>query len=136
MVILERTVIRDLIQTRDGTTYFMEKISDIHLRYDLGGDPPLIGRSAPDFEFEDDRRLGDLLHGGKGVLIDFSENQTFAGLIQARTNRLQYLVARAKDTKGLTAALIRPDGFVAWATEGGPDMQEATSSVERWFGRA
>ena len=35
-----------------------------------GGDHPLIGRSAPDFEFEDGARLGALLHDGKGLLLD------------------------------------------------------------------
>ena len=55
------TVIRDLIATKDGTNYFVEKISGVSMRYDLGGEHPLTGRSAPDFELEDGTRLGDLL---------------------------------------------------------------------------
>lgn len=47
------SVIRDLIQTRDATTYFVEKISGMSMRYNLGTDHPLVGCSAPDFEFED-----------------------------------------------------------------------------------
>ena len=45
------------------------------MRYNLPGDHPLIGRSAPDFEFEDGTRLGDLLHEGKGVLLDLADSK-------------------------------------------------------------
>ena len=44
-------IVRDLIETRDGATYFAERVWGVSLRYDLGGDHPLMGRSAPDFEF-------------------------------------------------------------------------------------
>ena len=54
------SVIRDLMQTREGTTFFVGKISGMLMRYNLPGDHPLIGCSAPDFEFEDGTRLGDL----------------------------------------------------------------------------
>ena len=66
------SVIRDLLQTRDATTYFAEKISGMSMRYNLPGDHPLIGCSAPDFEFEDGTRLGEHLHNGKGLLLDFA----------------------------------------------------------------
>jgi hypothetical protein len=36
-------VVRDLIDTRDGTSYFMEKIAGASLHYDLPGDHPLVG---------------------------------------------------------------------------------------------
>jgi 2-polyprenyl-6-methoxyphenol hydroxylase-like FAD-dependent oxidoreductase len=130
------SVIRDLIQTREGTTYFVEKISGIWVRYDLGGDHPLIGASAPDFEFEDGTRLGALLHDGKGLLLDLAENEELQTLGQVWKDRLKYVAAKAKDNKGLAAVLVRPDGFVAWVAESEPDASEAKSSIERWFGRA
>ena len=43
-------IIRDLIETRDGATYFAERVWGVSLRYDLGGSHPLVGRSVPDFE--------------------------------------------------------------------------------------
>jgi hypothetical protein len=51
-------VVRDLIDTRDGATYFAERVWGISLRYDLGGGHPLVGRSASDFELADGRKLG------------------------------------------------------------------------------
>jgi 2-polyprenyl-6-methoxyphenol hydroxylase-like FAD-dependent oxidoreductase len=128
------SVIRDLIQTKEGTTYFAEKVSGIGVHYNLGGDHPLIGRSAPDFEFEDGTRLGALLHDGKGVLLDLAQSKEFSALGQTRKERLKYVSANAKDSKGLTALLVRPDGFVAWATESGPDSSAAEQAIARWFG--
>ncbi len=41
---------RDLITTRNGTTYFAERVWGASLRYDLGEAHPLMGRSCPDIE--------------------------------------------------------------------------------------
>jgi hypothetical protein len=128
------SVIRDLMQTQQGTTYFVTKISGISMRYDLGGDHPLVGCSAPDFEFDDGARLGELLHDGKGLLLDFAESKKLCSLSQGRKGRLKCVSARAKDSKGLTAMLVRPDGFVAWVAESEPDVSAAEKSIERWFG--
>ena len=43
-------IIRDLIHTRDGATYFAGRVWGVSLQYELGGSHPLVGRSAPDFE--------------------------------------------------------------------------------------
>src|SRR5262249_25835230 len=51
-----QAIIRDLIETRNGTTYFAERVWGVALRYDLGGSHPLVGRSVPDFELVDGTR--------------------------------------------------------------------------------
>lgn len=129
-------VIRDLIDTKDGTNYFMEKISGVSLRYDLGGGHPLVGRSAPDFELTDGRRLGDLLHDGRGLLLDLTAGDCLQGLCKGRENRLQFVSCGAKEDKGVTALLVRPDGFVAWATDAEPDIAGVETAIQRWFGAA
>ncbi len=58
------SIIRDLIDTRDGASYFAERVWSVSLRYDLGGGHPLVGRNAPDFELVDGRKLGELLKEG------------------------------------------------------------------------
>jgi 2-polyprenyl-6-methoxyphenol hydroxylase-like FAD-dependent oxidoreductase len=128
------SVIRDLIQTKDATSYFVSKMSGMSMRYNLPGDHLLIGCSAPDFEFEDGTRLGELLHDGKGLLLDFTEARELYALGQTRSERLKYASAKVKDNMGLTALLVRPDGFVAWATESIPDAIAAAESIEYWFG--
>lgn len=132
-------VIRDLIQTRDGATYFVDKISGASLRYNLPReegteDHPLIGRSAPDFEFADSTRLGSYLHEGNGVLVDFTGSSELRTLAERRGAQVKYLSATTSDSKGLTAMLVRPDGFVAWATEAAPSAVAADASMMRWFG--
>jgi hypothetical protein len=127
-------VIRDLMQTREATTYFVGRVSGMLMRYNLPGDHPLIGCSAPDFEFEDGTRLGVLLHDGKGLLLDLVEHRELQVLGQKWKERLKYVSAKAKDSKGLTAMLVRPDGFVAWAADSEPNLSAAEESIERWFG--
>jgi hypothetical protein len=34
----------------------------------------------------------------------------------------------------LSAVLIRPDGFVAWASDSEPDKQSIRQAVALWFG--
>ena len=128
------SVIRDLMRTREGTSYFVEKISGISLRYNLGCDHPLIGYSAPDFEFEDGTRLGALLHDGRGLLLDLEESEGLRALGGSWNGNLKYVSAKAKDNKGLSALLVRPDGFVAWATDAEPNVSVAEASIEHWFG--
>jgi hypothetical protein len=115
-------------------SYFVEKISGVLLRYDLPGDHPLVGPSAPDFEFEDGSRLGPLLQDGTGLLLDFAAKGELRTLSQRWPGRLKYAHAQAKDSTGLTALLLRPDGFVAWAADTDPNLMALEDTICRWFG--
>ena len=127
-------IIRDLIDTRDGATYFAERVWGISLRHDLGDANPLVGRSAPDFELVGGTRLGELLRAGKGVFLDFGIRATFQTLATRWAGRIDYVASDAKDRLGLTAVLVRPDGIVAWAAEAATDPDEAARAASRWFG--
>jgi 2-polyprenyl-6-methoxyphenol hydroxylase-like FAD-dependent oxidoreductase len=105
-----RNVVADLCDTTTGTTYFVKKISGVWQHYDLPGDHPLIGRSAPDLVFADGSRLADHLHAGKGLLLDSSTEDSL----------------RCAEQPDL---LVRPDGIVVWA--GGDGLTEALAT---WFG--
>ncbi|WP_328998167.1 FAD-dependent monooxygenase [Kribbella sp. NBC_00709] len=123
-----RGLIRDLLATRDGTTYVVGKLSGYWIRYDLGDEHDLVGRSAPDFYLEDGTRLGDLTQDGRAVLLDFTSS------LQEQAARwdIRYVAGPARDGLGLPAVLIRPDGVVAWA--GGPATFDTVAA--RWFGTA
>jgi hypothetical protein len=127
-------IIRDLIDTRDGATYFAERVWGISLRYDLGGGHPLVGRSAPDFDLVDGTKLGELLGTGRGLLLDFDARTPLQALASRWSGRITYVATDAKDRQGLSAVLVRPDGFVAWADEGDPNDEEAAQAASRWFG--
>ncbi|QKC82766.1 FAD-dependent monooxygenase [Mesorhizobium sp. NZP2077] len=128
------TIIRELIDTRDGATYFAERVWGVSLRYDLGGSHPLVGRSAPDFELADGTRLGELLSNGQGLLLDFTARPPLEALASRWNGRIPYVSGNARDRLGLSALLVRPDGVVAWASDADPDLEEAARAASRWFG--
>lgn len=127
-------IVRDLIETRDGATYFAERVWGVSLRYDFGSCHPMTGRSVPDFELIDGTRVGSLLHDGRGLLLDFDSGASLRALASRWRERLDYVATDAKERLGVRAVLVRPDGFVAWACEDVPDDQEIAIALSRWFG--
>lgn len=127
-------IIRDLIDTRDGATYFAERVWGVSLRYDFGLSHPLVGRSAPDFELVDGTKLGDLLRTGQGLLLEFGAFPSLQALAGRWRSRITYVASEARDRLGVSAVLVRPDGFVAWAGEGTPASEEVAQAASRWFG--
>jgi 2-polyprenyl-6-methoxyphenol hydroxylase-like FAD-dependent oxidoreductase len=128
-----QAIMRDLIATRDGATYFAERVRGVSLRYDLGGSHPLVGRSVPDFKWADDTTVGECLRQAKGLLLDFDARASLQALASCWGDRIDYVAGEPRDRLGLSAVLVRADGFVAWASDGAPD-EEAAQAVARWFG--
>ena len=124
-------IIRDLMNTRDGSTYMAGKVWGIFTHYDLGGHHPLVGRSVPNFEFEDGFAIGGSMHDGQGILLDLAGNASLKTL--AGEYRIKYISGSVKDSLGVSAALIRPDGIVAWASDGNPDRGVLQKAAARWF---
>ena len=127
-------ILRDLIDTRDGATYFAERVWGVSLGYDLGGGHPLAGHSLPDFELVDGRKAGDLLRTGAGLLLDFDASAPLEALASRWGDRITYVARDAKCRLGLSAVLVRPDGFVAWAADADPDLEAVARAASRWFG--
>ena len=126
-------ILRDLMDTRDGATYFAGRVWGVSTHYDLGGDHPLVGHSVPNFEFEDGATIGELMHDGQGMLLDFDRNASLKALASEYGDRIKYVSGRAKEQLGLSAVLIRPDGFIAWASDSEPDEQSIRRAVALWF---
>src|ERR1700753_791002 len=93
-------VIRDLMETRDGATYFAGRVWGVATHYDLGGSHPLVGHSVPNYEFEDRSTVGELMHDGKGMLLDFYGNASLKSLAGEYSGRVKYVSGRAKETLG------------------------------------
>ncbi|MGC4044518.1 MAG: FAD-dependent monooxygenase [Armatimonas sp.] len=127
-------IIRELMNTRDGATYFAGRVWGVHTHYDLGGGHSLVGHSAPNFEFVDGTKLGELMHDGKGILLDFQGSAALMSLAEEYSSLLKYVPSHAKEQLGLNALLIRPDGYIAWASDSRePDMQSLRQALGRWF---
>jgi 2-polyprenyl-6-methoxyphenol hydroxylase-like FAD-dependent oxidoreductase len=117
-----RSIVADLLDTTDGTTYMAHKISGAWQQY---GDGSVVGRTARDLELSDGTRLGDHLHDGRGVLVTSGDLPAVAGY----ADRIEAVIA---DHPGL---LIRPDGVVAWSAEDA-DAGRLEDALGAWFGRA
>ncbi|HTK18733.1 MAG TPA: FAD-dependent monooxygenase [Mucilaginibacter sp.] len=126
-------IIRDLINTQDGATYFAGRVWGIHTQYDLGGSNALVGRGIPNFELEDGTTIGEFMHYGRGILLDFVGNTSLKTLVSEYGDQIKYVSGRAKEQLDLNAALIRPDGVIAWASDDNLDFGELRKAVDRWF---
>ena len=45
-----------------------------------------------------------------------------------------YVACDVKDRLGLSAVLVRPDGVVAWVSDGVADEEGLARAAGRWFG--
>ena len=127
-------ILRDLMDTRDGATYFAGRVWGVTTQYDLGGDHPLVDQSVPNFEFENGKTIGELMRDGQGLLLAFNRNASLEILASEYGDRIKYVSGRAKEQLGLRTVLIRPDGFIAWASDNEPDEPSIRQAVALWFG--
>jgi 2-polyprenyl-6-methoxyphenol hydroxylase-like FAD-dependent oxidoreductase len=125
-------IFRDLMDTRDGATYIAGRVWGVFTQYNLG-DHPFVGRSVPNFEFEDGARIGEFMHDGQGMLLDFDLNASLKTWASEYGDRIKYISGSAKDRLAMSAVLIRPDGIIAWASDKDPDCSELQKAAARWF---
>jgi hypothetical protein len=126
-------IVRDLMNTRDGATYIAGRVWGVFTHTNLGGGHPLIGHSVPNFEFEDGAKIGEFMHDGHGILLDFDGNASIEALAGEFGGRIKYISGGVKDRLAVSAILIRPDGVVAWASGKLPDCSELRKAAARWF---
>lgn len=127
-------IIRDLMNTRDGATYIAGRVWGVFTKYNLGSEHPLPGHSVPNFEFEDGIRIGELMHDGQGILLDFAMNASLKTFVSEYGDRIKYISGTVKDRLGVSAVMIRPDGIIAWVSDNEPDYSELQKAAARWFG--
>ena len=122
-----RRLVSELMDFEEVNRYLTEKITAIGVRDDFGEGHELRGRRMRDVELKGGR-LYELMHGGRGLLLDQTGRLSVAGWGE----RVDHVVDVSKELD-VPAALLRPDGHVAWA---GEDQQGLLSQLPRWFGAA
>lgn len=122
-------IFRDLIATRDGATYMAGRVWGVFTHYPLSDDHPMTGRNVPNFELDDGTKIGELMRDGRMILLDFKGNEGLKTLADDFNGRINYIPCTVKDTIGLNALLIRPDGIVAWACNDGSARHKQLSHI-------
>jgi 2-polyprenyl-6-methoxyphenol hydroxylase-like FAD-dependent oxidoreductase len=127
-------ILRDLIETRDGATYFAQRVWGMNLRYELEDGHPLVGCSVPDFLLHDGTTIAQHLRGGHGLLLQFDAGASLEAMARRWGERIVQVEGKVTDDQGLKAVLVRPDGVACWASKAVPDLAAFAQAATRWFG--
>ena len=122
-----RQLLTELMDFDDVNRYLTEKIIAIGIRYDFGEGHDLLGKRLRDIGLKRGR-LYELTHRGRGLLLD----QTGELSVTGWADRVDHVVDVSEELD-VPAALLRPDGHVAWV---GEDQQDLLGHLPRWFGAA
>jgi hypothetical protein len=131
-----RSVLTDFFGTSDGATYYVKRASGLWPRYDLGetDSHPLVGSMMPKIQFDDGTWLADHAHTGRTLLVDLAGDERLSALARPYAGRVE-LIRGGADGSGLSGLLVRPDGFVAWASaDGAGDLTVLKAAVTQWLG--
>ncbi len=134
-----REVLGQLLQFEQPLRHLLNLMYALDTCYDTRtADPhPLAGRWAPDIALTTPAgapSIADLLHPARGVLLDLTEDGSFAGKGHGWEDRVDIITAHCAAPPA-AALLIRPDGYVAWATApDAPGNDGLRHALTTWFG--
>ena len=122
-----RRLLAELMDFDEVNRHLVEMVTAIGVRYDFGAGHALVGRRMRDVGLKQGR-LYELMHGGRGLLLDQTGRLSVAGW----ADRVDHVIDVSGEVD-VPAVLLRPDGHVAWA---GDDQEELLERLPRWFGSA
>jgi len=137
-----RDIVGDLLKMEEPRKTIAGMMSGLDIRYDLGDGHPLLGRRMPDLDVDTAngaRRVFSFLHHARPVLLNFGAPLNTD--IMLWSNRVQLVDATYNGTWELPvlgevappdAVLIRPDGYVAWVSDG--TTAGLVEALTTWFG--
>ena len=104
------------------------------------GSHALSGLPVPDLDLVlptgEQTRVGELLHAQNFLLLDLRGSGAFDKLA---LGELPVRIVKALPVRlpaaqrGLTALLVRPDAYVAWATEQPAEAEHAVTQIANWL---
>ena len=133
-----RELFAELLRVEAVNSRLTGMVSALDVRYPIDGGNPLTGARVPDADLktsDGDTRVYRLLHSGRGVLLDLTDDPALRATANGWADRVDVVPAHCADERlnGLSAVLVRPDGYVAWAA---PADVRLTQALTTWFGPA
>jgi 2-polyprenyl-6-methoxyphenol hydroxylase-like FAD-dependent oxidoreductase len=142
----EVTALRELFTELLGDVHTVAHIANLmagaDVHYDMGvaDAHPLVGRWAPDLVLDTGHgtlRLAELTRTARPLLLDLTENACYASEVDGWRDRVDTVTASTRDSQAC-ALLLRPDCYVAWATDTArPDqtlLESLRAALTTWFG--
>src|SRR5262249_44753275 len=139
-----REVLAELFEREDSLRFITDLLQGDDVRYDMGetDSHPLVGRWLPELAIETHegpRRLPDLMHRARGVLLDLAGRPKLAEIAAGWADRVDLVAGHsAHAPQPVESLLIRPDGYVAWVAEvrerGDEAWRRLRAALTRWFG--
>jgi 2-polyprenyl-6-methoxyphenol hydroxylase-like FAD-dependent oxidoreductase len=137
-----RELFAELLTEPDTVRRISDLLSGADNRYTVGADThPLVGRWVPEFAVTNDsgtRRVAELARSGRPVLLDLTERGAVAAAVADSARELTVAAGRPVGDVTAKALLVRPDGYVTWASSSatpGPDeLAELRRVLAQWFG--
>jgi 2-polyprenyl-6-methoxyphenol hydroxylase-like FAD-dependent oxidoreductase len=134
-----RGLFSELLEDPDNAKRLSDLLSGNDNRYAVGTDAhPMAGRWVPDFAVTSDgvtRRVAELARSGRPLLVDLTEDAVVATATSGVAERITVAAGSPVGDAAATALLVRPDGYVAWASSAPkPDVDELRRVLRTWFG--
>ncbi len=115
-----RAMFTQLMTKKEVVQVLADWAAGSDVRYDIGDAHPLVGTFVPDPLLPQGG-----LAAARPLLIDSTGTLTAPDTVDTVTAEIH----------GLTAILIRPDGYVAWASAApDPDAADLAAVIRKWFG--
>ncbi|MFI6166029.1 FAD-dependent monooxygenase [Nocardia sp. NPDC051052] len=133
-----RTLLGELLEQPENTAYIARLMSGSDTRYETGDPHPLAGRMVPDLTLETSdgtQRVAELLRKARPVLLTLTDNPAITEVAAGWRDRVDTIPATTTNAPA-AALLIRPDGYVAWASNVAEQsyLDHLRTALTRWFG--
>jgi hypothetical protein len=139
----EVTALRELFSELVTDPAIVRRLSDLisgaENRYGASADAhPLAGHWVPDFSVANTggtTRVAELARTGRPLLLDLTDRGEVVAALVDVADQLTVAAGRPVADVPATALLVRPDGYVAWASSAAtPEIDELRGVLTQWFG--
>lgn len=141
-----REVLSELLVYEDAQRLLAGMVTGLDITYDVEapGEHPLLGRRLPNVKLAGDAGPSGqvsalrLLNAGRGIVLDLAGSDEVRTTAHPWTDRVDVVTAAsaapAGPLAGVRAALVRPDGYIAWISSNGTAADGLADALTRWFG--